>query len=93
MQALPIFDPFTKVNMDAIIKAGGESAGLKRGKRYNSSLVHHMKNKRLFILSLIVLSVISIGIQETHPTPIATGFMIIVLVTTVFHIFKEALGK
>ncbi|MBU8787727.1 MULTISPECIES: hypothetical protein [Bacillus] len=52
-----------------------------------------MKNKRLFILSLIVLSVIAIGIQETHPTPIATGFMIIVLVTTVFHIFKEALGK
>ncbi|MFN2745239.1 MULTISPECIES: hypothetical protein [Bacillus] len=52
-----------------------------------------MKNKRIFILSLIVLSVIMIGIQETHATPLTTGLMIVVIVTTVFQILKESLSK
>ncbi|MFT0800078.1 hypothetical protein VSK91_01225 [Bacillus swezeyi] len=52
-----------------------------------------MKNKRIFILSLIVLSVVMIGIQETFANPLTTGLMIFVLVTTVFHIVKESLNK
>ncbi|MCF7617709.1 hypothetical protein P9D51_12150 [Bacillus sonorensis] len=51
-----------------------------------------MKNKRLFILALIWLSVIAIGVQEMYATPFTTGLMIVVLITTISSILKEALG-
>lgn len=34
-----------------------------------------------------------IGIQETFANPLTTSLMILVLVTTVFHILKESLNK
>lgn len=52
-----------------------------------------MKNKRLFILSLIVLSVVMIGVQETFPNPLTTGLMTVVIAVAVFNILKESLNK
>lgn len=52
-----------------------------------------MKNKRLFILSLIVLSVVMIGVQETFPNLLTTGLMTVVIAAAVFNILKESLNK
>lgn len=52
-----------------------------------------MKNKRLFILSLIVLSVVMIGVQETFPNLLTTGLMTVVIAVAVFNILKESLNK
>ncbi|MCY7778422.1 hypothetical protein P9D47_02670 [Bacillus haynesii] len=68
--------------------------GSPYGKRYQSvSPVRQMKNKRLFILSLIVLSVVMIGVQETFPNPLTTGLMTVVIAVAVFNIIKESLNK
>lgn len=63
-------------------------------KRYQpASPVRQMKNKRLFILSLIVLSVVMIGVQETFPNLLTTGLMTVVIAAAVFNILKESLNK
>lgn len=63
-------------------------------KRYQpAGLVRQMKNKRLFILSLIVLSVVMIGVQETFPNLLTTGLMTVVIAAAVFNMLKESLNK
>ena len=47
----------------------------------------------MFILSLIVLSVVMIGVQETFPNLLTTGLMTVVIAVAVFNILKESLNK